>query len=76
MVIKMAMAVKLELIDMDFKEDYETGKNGIGSIEIDIAQRIIKIKYDDTSEWDNLIIPFDKLRSFNYKLKDVEGTKI
>ena len=59
-------ALKLQIIESQNSVYFEKGKDGIESIEIIEDNSIIKVEYNDP-EWDYLIIPFNKLKSFKFK---------
>ena len=63
----MTWALKLKVSTSDCKKVYETGKNGVKSINVNTTDRIIEVT-QDTSEFDQIIIPFDTMKYFKMKL--------
>jgi hypothetical protein len=66
----MTWAVKLKVSTSDCNKVYETGKNGVTSININFEDGIIEIA-QDKSEWDHIVIPYDSMIYFKYKSEEV-----
>jgi len=62
----MTWAAKLKVSNPNCEEIYETRKNKVRSIEINTEEGIIEI-VQDRSDWDHIVIPINKIRSFKYK---------
>lgn len=58
---------ELEIIYEDSRETFEAGKDGIQTITIDKENHLLLIEYEDDRKWDIRILPFDNLKSFQYK---------
>ncbi len=63
----MTLVAKLQIQYKDNEEVLEKGKNGIQTIRVDKPDKIIEIQYDDISEWNTRIIPFNDIRSFKFQ---------
>ena len=62
----MTWALKLKVSTLNCKKVYETGKDGIKSINVNTKDRIIEIE-EDASEFDQIVIPFETLTNFKYE---------
>lgn len=62
----MTWALKLKVSTLNCKKVYETGKNGIKAINVNTTDRIIEIT-QDTSKFDQIVIPFDTMKYFTYE---------
>ncbi len=65
----MTWAVKLKVSTSDCDKVYETGKNGVTSININSVDGIIEIA-QDKSEWDHIVIPYNTMIYFKYKSEE------
>ena len=62
----MTWALKLKVSTSDCKKVYETGKNGVKSINVNTTDRIIEIT-QDSAKFDQIVIPFDTMTYFKYE---------
>ena len=62
----MTWALKLKVSTLNCKKVYETGKDGIKAINVNTKDRIIEIT-QDTSKFDQIVIPFDTMTNFKYE---------
>lgn len=62
----MTWALKLKISTANCKKVYETGKDGVKSINVNTTDRIIEIT-QDTSKFDQIVIPFDTTTHFKYE---------
>jgi hypothetical protein len=60
------LGLKLKVSTSNCKKVYETGKDGIKAINVNSTDRIIEIT-QDTSKFDQIIIPFGTMTYFKYK---------
>ncbi|MBZ2166195.1 hypothetical protein [Methanobacterium spitsbergense] len=62
----MTWALKLKVSTLSCKKVYETGKDGVKAINVNNIDRIIEIT-QDTSKFDQIVIPFDTMTYFKYE---------
>ena len=64
------MITNISCINMEFYDSnskYELGKNGVESISINGTKNEIDIHFDKNSTLEDIIIPINVLKSYNYK---------
>ncbi len=60
-------ATKLEITDEEGIREFKEGQEGVRIIKIDMANKLIEIIYEESSEWDISLIPFEKLSYIQIK---------
>jgi hypothetical protein len=65
-VIYMAWVTKIRISTSEDEQIFETGKDKIKSIKINLEHGVIQIQFDQDAEWNNQIIPIQNLKSIDY----------
>jgi hypothetical protein len=66
LVINMAWVTKIKISTSEDEQIFETGKDKIKTIKINIQFGVIQIQFDEDAEWNNKIIPIQNLKSIDY----------
>ena len=62
----MAWVTKIKISTSEDEQIFETGKDKIKTIKINIQFGVIQIQFDEDAEWNNKIIPIQNLKSIDY----------
>jgi hypothetical protein len=62
----MAWLTKIRILTSEGEQIFETGKDKIKTIKMDLQHGLIQIQFDEDAEWNNRIIPIQNLKSIDY----------
>lgn len=62
----MAWVTKIRISTSEGEQIFETGKDKIKTIKINLENGVIQIQFEKDAEWNNKIIPIQNLKSIDY----------